>query len=158
MMEYKGYHATIKYDADDEVFHGKVVGIRDYILFQSESADDMEKEFRISIDDYLEWCAEDERPPDKPFSGVFMAHIAPEVHRAAVFAAYDSGKNLDDWLERAVKVAIADTKATNKKLPTSVNLKARNGAGDEYADNRRNTLPSESGTGQEPLLREGGDG
>ena len=28
MLEYKGYHATIEYDAEDEIFVGEVFGIK----------------------------------------------------------------------------------------------------------------------------------
>ena len=129
MMEYKGYHATVEYDAEDEVFYGDVVGIRDFIIFQSETVDGLEKEFHFSIDDYLDWCEESGKPPSKPFTGNFVAHISPEIHRAAVFVAYESGEDFDDWLEKAVKTAIAETKATNKKQPAPLIPKARNGAG-----------------------------
>ena len=146
MMKYKGYHATTEYDQEEGVFYGDVVGIRDVIYFKSKSVDDLEKEFRSSIDDYLEWCSESGDPPNKPFSGVFMAHIAPEVHRAAVFAAYESGKSLDDWLEEMVKVAIAETKSTSVgNQPTPLNPETRNGAGDDDANHRRKTLITPDG-------------
>jgi len=158
-MEYKGYHGTIRYDSEEEVFHGKVVGIRDFILFESETVGGLEKEFRFSIDDYLEWCEESGKPPSKPFTGVFVAHIAPETHRAAVFAAYKSGESFDDWIEKAVRVAIAETKATNiEEQPETPNRKALNGPGDDDADYGRKTLSGQPGSGEEPLLREGGDG
>ena len=51
MMEYKGYHAAIKYDADSEAFHGIVVGARDVIMFEATSVEELKKEFKFSIDD-----------------------------------------------------------------------------------------------------------
>ena len=33
MLEYKGYHATIEFDADDDIFVGKVFGIADSLNF-----------------------------------------------------------------------------------------------------------------------------
>lgn len=32
LLEYKGYHATITYDADDELFVGEVFGIADSLF------------------------------------------------------------------------------------------------------------------------------
>ena len=58
MMEYKGYHAAIKYDHEDEVFHGEVVGTRDVIFFEATSVDELKREFRFSIDEYLAMCEE----------------------------------------------------------------------------------------------------
>ena len=37
--------------------------------------------FRDSVDDYLEWCAADGRPPEKPFSGKLLVRIDPVIHR-----------------------------------------------------------------------------
>ena len=127
MMEYKGYYAAIRYDAEGEVLHGKVVGIRDVIYFKSESVDDLEKEFRFSIDDYLDWRQESGDPPNKPFTGNFVAHISPEIHRAAVFAAYEMGKRFDDWIADVFQTAIGETKtASRAQQPAAPNQKARN--------------------------------
>ena len=37
MMEYKGYFAGVTFDAENDIFHGEVVGIRDVITFQGSS-------------------------------------------------------------------------------------------------------------------------
>ena len=63
MMEYKGYKAAVTYDCDGKVLHGEVVGIRDVIFFEAESVEQLEKEFRFSIDDYLAVSAERGREP-----------------------------------------------------------------------------------------------
>ena len=36
-MEYKGYHAKIEYDSDDEIFVGHVLGLTDSLNFHGES-------------------------------------------------------------------------------------------------------------------------
>ena len=105
MMEYKGYHAAIKYDHEDEVFHGEVVGTRDVIFFEAESVSGLKKEFRFSIDDYLAMCAEKGQQPDRPYSGKIPLRVTPEVHRAATVAARAEGKSLNAWIAEAVEVA-----------------------------------------------------
>ena len=65
-MIYKGYTAEYEIDPDDGVFHGQVVGIEDIITFESDNLENLEREFRISVDDYLEWCAEDGVEPNRP--------------------------------------------------------------------------------------------
>ena len=42
MMEYNGYHAQIEYDADDEIFVGKVYGITDSLNFHGTSVSELE--------------------------------------------------------------------------------------------------------------------
>jgi len=69
MMSYKGYRAAVTFDDDAGVFHGEIVDTRDVITFSGTSVEQLEREFRFSVDDYLAVCAERGRQPDKPFSG-----------------------------------------------------------------------------------------
>ncbi len=64
-MIYKGYLATYKQDRKANIFHGEVIGIRDSITFQADGEKDMEKAFQESIDDYLEFCANNGHEPNK---------------------------------------------------------------------------------------------
>lgn len=63
LSEYMGFKATFKFDSSGNVYHGEVVGIRDVIFFEAESLEQLEREFRTSIDDYLRVCAERGRAP-----------------------------------------------------------------------------------------------
>jgi len=65
-MMYKGYTAHVERDPEDGVLHGWIDGIEDVITFEAENPEDLEREFRISVDDYLEWCAEDGVEPNRP--------------------------------------------------------------------------------------------
>ena len=56
MMKYKSYYGQIAYDDEAKIFHGELVGIRAVITFQGTTVDELEKAFRDSIDDYLDWC------------------------------------------------------------------------------------------------------
>ena len=65
-MEYKGYTAVVSFDYETSVFHGEVVDTRDVIFFEGTSVEQLDKEFRLSIDDYLAVCAERGREPTGP--------------------------------------------------------------------------------------------
>ena len=65
-MNYKGYTATFEVDDEDGVLHGRVAGIRDVVTFESETLDGLEREFRTSVDVYLDWCAERGVAPNRP--------------------------------------------------------------------------------------------
>jgi predicted HicB family RNase H-like nuclease len=82
MLSYQGYSGSVKFDADDEIFHGEVSGLRDVVTFQGSSAREIKQAFRDSIDDYLELCQETGRSPDKPFSGRLVVRMPPDLHRA----------------------------------------------------------------------------
>ena len=68
-MTYKGYVAKIEFDEDNSIFTGMVINTRTVITFSGTSVRELEKEFRNSVEDYLEWCREDGVSPEKPYSG-----------------------------------------------------------------------------------------
>lgn len=109
MMEYKGYRASVNFDADAGVFHGEVVDTRDVIVFEGTSVKQLEEEFQFSIDDYLAVCTERGREPDKPFSGQIPLRVSSAVHRSATAAAKSEGKSLNAWLTETVERAASET-------------------------------------------------
>ncbi len=65
-MNYKGYTARVAVDEDDGVLHGWVEGISDVVRFEADNLADLEREFRISVDDYFALCARNGVAPEKP--------------------------------------------------------------------------------------------
>lgn len=63
-MRYRGYSARIEHDDETHVFRGRVDGIRDIVTFEADRAEDVEREFRISVDEYLTFCAEQGIAPE----------------------------------------------------------------------------------------------
>ena len=53
VLEYKGYSGTVEFHADDEVFFGKLVGIRDVVTFEADSVTKLKKAFKEAVDDYI---------------------------------------------------------------------------------------------------------
>ena len=58
MLQHKGYKGHAELDDEAGLFHGEVLDLRDVITFQDTSVEELEKEFRDSIDDYLEFCGQ----------------------------------------------------------------------------------------------------
>lgn len=109
MLEYKGYHATIEYDADDEIFVGKVFGITDSLNFHGTSIDELKKMFEQSIENYLEFCKEVGKEPDKEFKGSFNVRITPELHRMATLAATAEKMTLNQYVLRAIESYVCES-------------------------------------------------
>ena len=65
-MNYKGYTAHVEVDDEDGVVHGWVDGIRDVVTFEADDLADLEREFRISVDDYIKLCARNGVTPETP--------------------------------------------------------------------------------------------
>jgi predicted HicB family RNase H-like nuclease len=55
-MKYKGYEAVIEYDEEDRLFFGRVINVKDIIVFDGLSVDELEQSFQKVIDDYLVDC------------------------------------------------------------------------------------------------------
>lgn len=105
MMKYKGYTGNVEFDDEAKIFHGDVVDTRDVITFQGKTVNELEKAFRDSIDDYLEFCAERGEQPDKPFSGKFVIRIPSELHRRIYLKSRESSKSLNNWIRDVLKEA-----------------------------------------------------
>jgi predicted HicB family RNase H-like nuclease len=66
MLQYKGYTGHAGFDDEAGLFHGEVLDLRDVITFQGTSVEELESEFRDSVDDYLEFREERGEEPDVP--------------------------------------------------------------------------------------------
>lgn len=101
-MKYKNYEATIRFDDETEIFHGEVINTRDVITFQGNSVAELKREFKNSVEDYLEFCRERNEEPDKPFSGNFVLRISPALHHRLYKKAKLSGKSLNSLIEESL--------------------------------------------------------
>jgi predicted HicB family RNase H-like nuclease len=96
-MTYRGYAARVEFDARDEIFVGRVLGIEDRITFHGATVAVLRRDFRAAINHYLADCAARKRAPQKPYSGRILLRIAPEMHARAAMTAEAQGKSLNQW-------------------------------------------------------------
>lgn len=108
MMEYKGYHATVEYDAEDKIFVGEVFGIVDSLNFHGSSVDELEEMFHQSIENYLSICAQCGKEPDKEFKGTFNVRIPTELHRKVALEATKQKLTLNQYVIRALEKSFND--------------------------------------------------
>ena len=101
-MMYKGYVGEIEYDDDFKIFSGSVINTRTVITFQGKSVDELNKEFQLSVDDYLEWCKEDGIEPEKPYSGKFNVRLSPLFHSKVAIAAKKLNMSLNSFVEKSL--------------------------------------------------------
>ncbi len=103
MMEYKGYIGKVEIDDEAGILHGEVINVRDVITFEGVSVDEIQKAFRESVDDYLDFCAQRGESPEKPFSGKFVIRLPAELHRKAYVQAKLEDKSLNGWVTEVLK-------------------------------------------------------
>ena len=103
-LNYKGYVGTIEADLENNILFGKLAYIRDLVTYEAESLSELEKEFRQSVDLYLQDCLELGKEPNKPFKGVFNVRIGEELHREATIIAGD--RSLNAFVTEAIQEKI----------------------------------------------------
>ena len=70
MLKYQGYVGHVTFDDEVKIFHGEILGMKDVVTFQGENAQELEQAFKESVDDYLAFCKQLGKAPNKPYSGV----------------------------------------------------------------------------------------
>ena len=110
LMSYKGYRAKIEFDPEDEIFVGHVLGINDSLNFHGASVKELTQAFHDCIENYLDYCRQCGKSPEKEYKGVFNVRIRPETHRKAAFAAAAEGVTMNQFVAEAID-AYSDKKA-----------------------------------------------
>jgi predicted HicB family RNase H-like nuclease len=105
VLKYKGYHGSTEYSLEDDCLHGKLLGITDMITYEGNSVKEIKIAFKDSVDDYLAFCKETGKEPNKPYSGKMMFRVDPKVHAKAALAAQLKGISLNQWAEEVLREA-----------------------------------------------------
>lgn len=106
MLEYKGYHATVTYDAEDELFVGEVFGITDSLNFHGSSIEELKEMFANSIDNYLDLCSQLGKPPEKEFKGSFNIRIPVDLHKQIALLAAQEQISLNQYVINALNKSV----------------------------------------------------
>jgi predicted HicB family RNase H-like nuclease len=102
-LEHKGYSGTVAYSDDDEIFFGKINGIRDVVTFEADSVPKLKKAFREAVEDYIETYLQLGKKPDQEFKGSFNVRIKPKIHRLAVIKSATLNVSLNQFVEAAIE-------------------------------------------------------
>jgi predicted HicB family RNase H-like nuclease len=98
MLKHKGYSGYVVYDDDARIFHGEVVGLRAVITFQGTTVDEIEQAFKESIEDYLDWCKERGKEPERAHSGKINLRMTPEVYVKVAAEAAQVGLSINSYI------------------------------------------------------------
>ena len=101
-IEYNGYIGSIEYSPEDKCFFGKLEMIDDLVTFEATTAEELERNFRNAVDEYIKTCKDLGRPPQKTYKGVFNVRIDPELHRKIYQEALKAGLSLNAFVQQAL--------------------------------------------------------
>ena len=102
-MEYKNYIGSVEFSEKDNVFFGKVMGIRALISYEGTTGKELVEDFHGAVDDYLALCEETGKEPERAYKGSFNIRISPELHRKAVVYAAAHQMTLNSFVETAIR-------------------------------------------------------
>ncbi|MEO4149248.1 type II toxin-antitoxin system HicB family antitoxin [Acinetobacter pittii] len=115
-MRYKNFDGSIETSFEDRIMFGKILFINDLIMYEGNTIDELEESFHKAVDEYIEFCAQNDKQPDKPMNGIFNVRISPELHKklslkalqndcsinACVTAAIDQYVNSNHHIEQSI--------------------------------------------------------
>ena len=109
MKAYRGYAATIEYDEEDCVYHGRLADIADVITFEGDTPEEAERAFHDSVDDYLEWADSAGFAPDSPAFDRILLRLPAKLGLQISSAARESGEPVDTYLVKLLEGTVRKT-------------------------------------------------
>jgi predicted HicB family RNase H-like nuclease len=106
ILRYQGYTAHVEFDAEDQILHGRVAGIRDMVTFEGATVDALIADFHAAVDHYLAVCRQRGEAPQQPYLGRLLLRMDPATHAAAARQAAAEGKSLNAWATEVLKRAV----------------------------------------------------
>jgi predicted HicB family RNase H-like nuclease len=108
IIKHKGFIGSVHFDANDEVFHGKLEGMPDLVTFEGKSVADLKEAFYEAIEDYTALCKEAGKEPMKSCKGSFNVRVPSMLHIEAVMVATEHGITLNQFVKEAIEEKLQD--------------------------------------------------
>lgn len=106
-MEYKGFKARVEFSADDGVFFGRIVGIKDVVTFEGSTVAKLKKAFKEAVDFHIEVCEKTGEKPKKTYSGKVLLRVTPKLHSQLAETAKAKGKSINQLSKEIFEEALA---------------------------------------------------
>lgn len=116
LLQYKDYLASLHFNAKDEVFHGRMLGIDDLISFEGTTVKELKKAFHEAVDGYLQTCHQLGKEPNKTYKGSFNIRIGTELHREAAIVAAQNNISLNDLVRSCIEYALSHQEALTRAI------------------------------------------
>ncbi len=111
-MKYRGYVGSVEFSEEDELFFGKLLGMRSLILYEGSNGKELLKDFHTAVDDYLIACEAEGVEPEVPYKGSFNVRIAPGLHERLARYAVGCGRSLNSCVQEAIERYVAAAEVT----------------------------------------------
>jgi len=102
-LTYKDFIGSVHFDAEDNVFYGKIEGIDSLISFEGQTVTKLKKSFQEAVDDYIEICLKTGKKLRKSYKGSFNIRISPELHTRIAEKSYKLGVPINKIVQQAIE-------------------------------------------------------
>jgi len=103
-LEYRGYYGSIEYSREDKYLCGKVLGMsHDCILYEGNTVEELENDFKNGIESYLEGCKELGIKPRKGYNGVINVRIPPIIHNQIAIYSENNGTSINAFIRDSIE-------------------------------------------------------
>lgn len=102
-LSYKDYLAKVEFSVEDMLIIGQVIGLSDSLFFHAQSADQIEDMFHQCVDNYLEFCAEVGKTPERSYKGSFNVRVSEDLHRRSDLEAARRNVSLNQFVAIALE-------------------------------------------------------
>jgi predicted HicB family RNase H-like nuclease len=113
ILQYKDFIGSVHFNADDEIFFGKIEGIDDLVSFEGNTVSELKKSFEEAVDDYVVICKENGKKIEKSYKGSFNVRITPEIHKKAKLLSVMQGISLNQFIQKAVEEEVLRESLSN---------------------------------------------
>jgi len=113
IIEYKDYIGSVEYSSEDRCFYGKIEMIDDLVTFEATTVDELEINFKNSVDEYIQTCIELKREPQKTYKGVFNIRIEPSLHKKIYKEALKTGMSLNSFVKETLNSRVNQLQTVN---------------------------------------------
>jgi len=98
IMKLDEYNAKIEYDPELDQFRGEILGLNGGADFYGSTPEELRKEFKISLNTFLDVCKEKGISPIKNYSGKFNLRVSKKLHNQISVEAESEGKSINQWV------------------------------------------------------------
>lgn len=106
-MEYKGLAGKVSFDAQGKTFYGEVMGTRTCLSSAGKSAAALEKSFHSVVDEYIDFCKDQDVAPKKTWKGnVTFRPRSDELRHRIWLQATANNLSVNEWMNTVIESAV----------------------------------------------------
>ena len=104
-FEYKGYTGSINKSKEDNCLCGRVLGIQSLLMYEGDTAEKLERNFKKVVDEYLETCSSSGATPEIPFQDGITKGAGIVLLKSIAKKAQAQGVEIRKYMAEAIEDA-----------------------------------------------------